>query len=173
MDTFSKSDPFVVLFKLNGTIWQKLGQTEIIHDTLNPKWVTKIMVDFHFEQSEKFKVAVYDSDDDPKHARDLTAHDFIGDFEFSLHQVVTARDQTLTKAMVNKQISKPGRIVIIAEEVSATSNSEIVIFNPEMRQLNSSGLCFFIIYRFIAPGKFTPIYKSEIKRQVGGVYVWN
>ena len=41
-----------------------MGQTEIIHDNLNPKWVTKIMIDFHFEQSEKFKVQVYDSDND-------------------------------------------------------------------------------------------------------------
>ena len=49
MDTFSKSDPFVVLYKHQGNVWQKLGQTEIIHDNLNPKWVTKIRLDFHFE----------------------------------------------------------------------------------------------------------------------------
>ena len=36
MDTMSLSDPFVVMFKKSGNIWQKLGQTEIIHDTLNP-----------------------------------------------------------------------------------------------------------------------------------------
>ncbi len=45
-------------------MWQKLGQTETIHDNLNPEFVKKIMVDFHFEQSEVFKVEVYDSDDD-------------------------------------------------------------------------------------------------------------
>ena len=64
MDLFSKSDPFVVFYKLQGKSWQKLGQTEIIHDTLNPKWVTKVILDFHFEENERFKVEVYDSDND-------------------------------------------------------------------------------------------------------------
>jgi len=49
----------------------------------------------------------------------------------------------------------------------------MVIFNPEIRGLNSSNLCFFIIYRFISPGKFTPIYKSEIKKPVSGAFTWN
>lgn len=52
MDTMSESDPFAVLYKQSGRIWQKLGQTEVIHDNLNPAWVKKWAVDFHFEQSE-------------------------------------------------------------------------------------------------------------------------
>ena len=48
------------------------------------------MVDFHFEQSESFKVEVYDSDDDQ--SRDLSKHDFIGALEFQMHEVVTSRD---------------------------------------------------------------------------------
>ena len=38
--------------------------TEIIHDNLNPEFIKKIFVDYHFEEQEKFKVEVYDSDDD-------------------------------------------------------------------------------------------------------------
>ena len=65
MDTFSKSDPFCVLYKLDtSNRWKEIGKTEVIHDNLNPEWVKKILVDFHFEQTEKFKVEVYDSDDD-------------------------------------------------------------------------------------------------------------
>ena len=56
--------------------------------------------------------------------------------------------------------------------MQATSNTEIVIANP-VATLSESGLCFFIIYRNIAPGKFTPIYKSEIKRPEGGAFKWN
>lgn len=56
MDTFSKSDPFAVLYKMQGNMWQKIGQTEVIDDNLNPEWVTKISVDYHFEQQERFKV---------------------------------------------------------------------------------------------------------------------
>lgn len=90
-----------------------------------------------------------------------------------MHEVVTARDQMLTKPLVNQAIAKPGNIVLQAEEISATANGEMVIFNPVIRGLSSSSLCFFIIYRFISPGKFTPIYKSEIKKPVGGAYSWN
>ena len=80
MDTMSYSDPFCVLFKQSGNMWQQIGKTEIIHDNLNPEFVTKTMVDFHFEQQEVFKVEVYDSDDDK--AKNLNAHDFIGALEF-------------------------------------------------------------------------------------------
>ena len=80
----------------------------------------------------------------------------------------------MTKPLVNQKFAagKAGRIVISAEEVAATANTEVVIFNP-IGNLQDSGLCFFIIYRNIAPGKYTPIYKSEIKRQEGGAFKWN
>ena len=48
-----------------------------------------------------------------------------------MHEVVTARDQMLNKPLVNSKISKkPGNIIIQAEEVPATANSEMVIFDP-------------------------------------------
>ena len=80
MDTMSLSDPFVVFYKRQGNVWQQLGRTEIIHDNLNPRWVKKIMVDFHFEQQEQFKIEVYDSDDDK--TKNLNGQDFIGSLEF-------------------------------------------------------------------------------------------
>lgn len=102
MDTFSKSDPFVVLYKFDtkGHPTQ-IGKTEVIHDNLNPEFIKKILVDFHFEQKEMFRIAVYDSDDDSQMTKDLSRHDYIGALDFTLHEVVTARDQIMTKPMVN------------------------------------------------------------------------
>jgi hypothetical protein len=91
MDMFSLSDPFLLLFKQQGTMWVKIGQTEIIRDNLSPQWVTKITVDYQFDQQERFKVEVYDVDDD-KYISNLAAHDFIGALEFQLHEVVTCID---------------------------------------------------------------------------------
>ena len=72
MDTFSKSDPFVVLYKLDpSNRWRQIGKTEVIHDNLNPEWVKKILVDFHFEQTDRLKVEVYDSDDDTQQTKNL------------------------------------------------------------------------------------------------------
>ena len=67
---------------------------------------------------------------------------------------------------------KAGRIVISAEEQEGNTNSEIVKFNP-VAQLNDSELCFFIMYKMISLGNYTPIYKSEIKRPETGSFRWN
>ena len=120
------------------------------------------MTDFHFEQNDQYKVQVYDSDDDK--AKNLDAHDFIGELEFTLHDVVTQRDQTLRKKLFNASRSNPGEISISAEEREATSNSEIVMFNPVWETKNTSGFNFFLIYREVGPNKFVPVYKSEVKR---------
>ena len=69
MDTFSKSDPFCILYKLvkgqrNQVAWSIVGKTEVIHDNLNPQFIKKMLVDYHFEQSDRYKIEVYDSDDD-------------------------------------------------------------------------------------------------------------
>jgi hypothetical protein len=72
----------------------------------------------------------------------------------------------------NRAVGTSGRIIISAEEQAATANTEIVIFNP-VATLSESGVCFFIVYRNIALGKYTPVYKSEIKRPEGGFFKWN
>ena len=115
MDTFSKSDPFAILFRKVGNVWNRIGQTEVIHDNLNPEWVTKVTVDFHFEQQERFKIQVFDSDDD-RNLQNLQNHDFIGELEFTLHEVVTTRAQCLEKPLINAKHAKPGRVKIHGEE---------------------------------------------------------
>ena len=91
-----------------------------------------------------------------------------------MHEVVTARDQIMTKPLINQKrgAGKNGNIVISAEEQAATANTEIIMFNP-VATLPDSGLCFFIIYRNLALGKYTPIYKSEIKRPESGSFKFN
>jgi hypothetical protein len=49
-------------------------------------------VEYKFEERQKFKIAIYDVDDF-KDQNNLEAHDFIGEYEFLLHEVVTARNQ--------------------------------------------------------------------------------
>ena len=49
LDSGSKTDPFLVLWQLNGKQKQRLGQTEVIADNLNPEFVKEIKVDYYFE----------------------------------------------------------------------------------------------------------------------------
>lgn len=100
LDTFTRTDGLLVLYKQNGTQWQRLGMTEVIMDNLNPAWVKSFDVQYHFERREQFKVEVYDVDD-TNNVNNLAGHDFVGSFEFSVHEVVTCRDQTLERPLEN------------------------------------------------------------------------
>ena len=86
----------------------------MIHDNLNPQFIKKMLVDFHFEQSDRYKIEVYDSDDDTQQIKSTSKHNFIGVYEFKLHEVVTARDQMITRNLENQAMGagKAGRIVI-------------------------------------------------------------
>lgn len=91
LDTFTRTDGMVVLSQKQGNVWMRLGKTEVIMDSLEPKWVKSFDVQYHFEKRETYKVEVYDIDD----FNNLDAfenHDFVGSLEFALHEVVTSRD---------------------------------------------------------------------------------
>ena len=91
MDEGSKTDAFVILYQINGNHKTKLGQTEVVADSLNPRWVKEIDVDYFFEIQQNFRVEMYDADD-PKKLHDLSSHDFIGRFDFPLSKVVSGRN---------------------------------------------------------------------------------
>ena len=63
-DINSKSDPFCVVYMRSATAkeWTEVGRTEIIANHLNPDWVTRIMIYYHFEEIQHIKFAVYDCD---------------------------------------------------------------------------------------------------------------
>ena len=72
---------------------------------------------YYFEQRELYRVMVYDVDDF-KNVNNYDNHDFIGSLEFTLHEVVTMRDQTLEKPLLNEErpFGKSGYIRITGEE---------------------------------------------------------
>ena len=172
MDTFSKSDPFLILYKQSGNQWLKLGRTEVIHDNLSPVWVTQITAEYHFEQQERFKLEVYDVDNEEQ-VENRATPEFCGRFEFQLHEVVTCIDQKLTRPLVNQPKQAKATVTIIAEEVTQNSNSEIVIFSPEAKLKETGGLYFFMVLKQVAPGQYTPCYKSEVRKPTGDTMKWN
>lgn len=106
-----------MLYRKVGNSWHKLGITECIHDNLSPIWVKSFDVQYHFEQRESFKAEVYDVDDE-KNIHNLAGHDFAGGIEFTIHEVVTARDQTLERPLINpdRPAGQSGVIKITGEE---------------------------------------------------------
>ena len=79
----------------------------------------------------------------------------------------------MTKPMTNPKVAIKSTVTITAEEISDNHNSEIVMFTPSAQLSESSGLYFFIIYKELAPQKYTPVYKSETKKPTEGMMKWN
>ena len=102
--------------------------TEVISDNLSPQWVKSFDVQYHFEQRENFKVEIYDVDD-LVNINTLANHDFVGNLEFTIHEVVTARNQTLEKNLVNPQrpAGQSGTIKITGEERQGGSKEEVLM----------------------------------------------
>lgn len=105
-------------------MWKDLDKTEVIMDNLNPKFVKHFQVEYKFEETQHFKAEVYDVDDFSENAP-LKNHDFIGNLEFKLHEVVTKVDQKLTKPLQNPKRKNNGQIVITADEKKEGSNDEV------------------------------------------------
>lgn len=81
----------VVLSEKRGNMWQIIGMTEVIMDNLDPDWVKCFDVPYKFEEQQVFKATLYDIDDF-NDLKNFSKHDLIGSTEFTLHEVVTAKD---------------------------------------------------------------------------------
>ena len=67
-------------------------------DNLNPSWVKSFDIQYNFEKREQFRIDLYDVDD-TANIQNLNGHDYVGNLEFSVHEVVTQRDQTLERPL--------------------------------------------------------------------------
>jgi len=102
------------------------GRTECIYDNLNPVFVTNFDLDYYFEEQQFFLIEAYDMDDGNA-PENLGAQEFIGTVEFQLHQVVTARDQTLQTPIVNPSRKNNGYLHITAEEKKLSAGDTAVM----------------------------------------------
>jgi len=81
------------------------------------------VVDYHFEEVQKFRVEVYDVDD-KRHLDDLSKHDFIGEAQFTLADVVTA-GKTFTRKLTSSSEPFEHLFVIV---LSNRSSSEGILY---------------------------------------------
>ena len=57
-------------------------------DNLDPQFIKSFKVEYRFEERQRFLVKIFDVDDFHEKAP-LDKHDFVGEVEFMLHEVVT------------------------------------------------------------------------------------
>ncbi|XP_028438869.1 copine-5-like isoform X1 [Perca flavescens] len=97
-DTFSKSDPLVVLYTqgVESKQWREFGRTEVIDNTLNPDFVRKYILDYFFEEKQTLRFDVYDID---SKSPDLSKHDFLGQIYCTLGEIVGSPASRLEKPL--------------------------------------------------------------------------
>ena len=102
----------------------------------DPKFTTTIRCTFFFESRQDLRIAVYDADSS---SRDLSKHDYLGDVNCTVADVVTARNQLLERALKDEKnpTKRIGTLRVQFQEIKDTS--KILSLVMEGRKLDKKG----------------------------------
>ncbi|GMN60468.1 hypothetical protein TIFTF001_029557 [Ficus carica] len=176
-DVFSKSDPMVVIYTKgrDGTLVE-LGRTEVVLNSINPTWITKQTIAFHFEVVQILIFRVYDVDTqfynvDVKMLK-LEEQQFLGEATCALSEIISAQGRTLTIDLLNREESNRGnhprncgKIAVHAEEsISSKTTVEMILSctDLEYKDLFSRSDPFLVISKVVEGGTVIPVCKTEV-----------
>jgi len=165
-DTFSKSDPQVVVYCRQSTKaqWLEIGKTEVIMNNLNPEFAKPVEIDYFFEEEQQLRFVVYDIDDFT--GKNPSKNDFLGEYTTTLANIVNARNKRIKGRLLKIQ---HGDIIITAEEVS--DSKKVFIYKFSARKLDKKDFFgksdpFFAVYRRVSNGNngdnLLLTYESEV-----------
>ncbi|NWU49953.1 CPNE9 protein, partial [Dromas ardeola] len=162
MDTFSKSDPVVVLFMQGSgsSEWKEFGRTEVIDNTLNPDFVRKFVLDYYFEEKQNLRF-----DPPGSHGAVLGAQDFLGQAFVALGEVIGSQRGRLERPLTGVPGKRCGTILLLAEELS--NCRDIVTMQLCANKLDKKDFFgksdpFLVFYRSNEDGTFTICHKTEV-----------
>ncbi|XP_078144387.1 copine-9-like isoform X1 [Centroberyx gerrardi] len=177
VDTFSKSDPVVVLYlQAVGTKeWREFGRTEVIDNTLNPDFVRKFVLDFFFEEKQNLRFDVYNVD---SRSCNISKHDFLGQTFCTLGEIIGStggrleRTLSFSKEFVQHNPSifgipgkKCGVIIFTAEELSNCrdiATMQLCANKLDKKDFFGKSDPFLVFYRSNEDGTFTICHKTEV-----------
>eukprot|EP00039_Didymoeca_costata_P030889 m.31966 g.31966 ORF g.31966 m.31966 type:complete len:532 (+) comp8364_c0_seq2:55-1650(+) len=128
-DVLSKSDPMCIVYMSSlqsNNQFVEIGRTERIKNTEDPEFVTPINVNYFFEEVQQLRLTVYDSDAN-QGGGSLQQHDFIGECEATLGEVVGAGGGHFSKPLLQKEGKKKGGIINVEANEVKESNSSITL----------------------------------------------
>ncbi|XP_053772099.1 copine-2 isoform X3 [Desmodus rotundus] len=160
-DVTSKSDPFCVLFTENDGRWIEYDRTETAVNNLNPAFSKKFVLDYHFEEVQKLKFALFDQD---KSSTQLEEHDFLGQFSCSLGVIVSSKKITRPLLLMNDKPAGKGLITVAAQELS---DNRVITLSLAGRKLDKKDLFgksdpFLEFYKPGHDGKWMLVHRTEV-----------
>lgn len=158
MDIVTKSDPYCIVSMKES--WQQkyaeITRTETIIDSLNPEWVTKVIVSYNFETLQDMKFQVRDEDL-------VGTYDSLGYFETTLSDIVAYSGRRFTGKLIGPSNRNYGEIVIVSEEVTSCKEIYEIQFRGEnlrktsfFRRIDS----FLVIYRSNEDDSFSVVART-------------
>ncbi|WJX85490.1 Protein BONZAI 3 [Trifolium repens] len=170
-DITSKSDPMLVVYakKVYGK-FEELGRTEVVSNCLNPEWIEKINIAFHFEIVQPLVFHVYDIDTTYHGvSTKLKDQDFIGEATCNLSEIVTKQNKSLSLKLQSKNGNNDkknlGTVTIRAEETVASRSAVEIIFrcsHLDNKDTFSKSDPFLRVSRMVESGGYIPICKTEV-----------
>ncbi|CAD6250884.1 unnamed protein product [Miscanthus lutarioriparius] len=174
---FPKSNPMVVVYsKRRDGALEEIGRSEVILNSLNPFWTTKISVQYQFEVLQPLVFQVFDIQqqfhDVSEKMLKLEEQEFLGEATCLLSEVITKRDRLLTlKLGVSEHNllnpNKFGELTVQAEESSGSKAIMEMIFrcsDLEIKDLLTKSDTFLLISGISDSGMPVPICKTEVRK---------
>ena len=163
MDMFSKSDPLCVVSTkpFGSQSWSEIKRTECVQNNLNPQWVTKIQMNYLFEEQQHLKFDVYDVDNNSKN---LQEHDFLGSGSVTLGQVVSSGSIVLDLIHPEYMKGTCGSVMVSCEELSMCKDElEVQFLGKKLDKKDWFGSSdpFLVFKRSNESGSFTIVHKTE------------
>ncbi|KAG5474361.1 hypothetical protein LSCM1_03141 [Leishmania martiniquensis] len=153
-DTFSKSDPYVVLYDATlGNTKNAIGKTEVIRNNLNPEFKTCIPVNYFFETRQTLRVEVWDSDKGK-------ADDFLGRAEFTLGQLMSSANLCMTLKLNTK-----GTITVTGSPLgTAKGTVRLQLRGRSLKKMNifTGSDPYLVISRRLSSGQKQQAFTSEV-----------
>ncbi|XP_040008890.1 copine-9-like [Xiphias gladius] len=164
VDTFSKSDPVVVLYlQAVGTKeWREFGRTEVIDNTRNPDFVRKFVLDFFFEEKQNLRFDVYNVD---SRSCNISKHDFLGQTFCTLGEIIGSTGGRLERTLSGIPGKKCGVIILTAEELSNCrdiATMQLCANKLDKKDFFGKSDPFLVFYRSNEDGTFTICHKTEV-----------
>ncbi|XP_076939754.1 protein BONZAI 1-like [Bidens hawaiensis] len=176
-DVLSKSDPMAVVYiKGNDGSLQELGRTEVVLNSLNPQWITKIKVTYCFETVQTLLFHVYDVDTQFQGPEGKTLklddQQYLGECTCKLSQIVTGSKHswsadlvTIADSTESTRAKKLGRLTVHAEEQLVSKTTAELTFkctDLENKDFFSKSDCFLVISKSLETGATIPICRTEV-----------
>ncbi|CAD8179864.1 unnamed protein product [Paramecium octaurelia] len=160
MDAFSLTDPVVVAYYEKDDKWVYIDRTEIIPESLNPKFVKTFIVNYIFERKQKLRFEIYDIDDFEA-IDNLERQEFIGFVECEIRDIVCAPTQSISRTIINRKSNRKRNGLLHIRGAEYDMGGNTILFQIGCQQFTTKAEVLLRMSYFTDNKDWMPIHATE------------